>query len=165
MSAVIADTGPVHYLILIEQISLLPVLFETIFIPETVRKEMLAPRTPAVVRQWITTPPAWLQVVPDPAPVFADLPSGLDEGERAAVQLALSMPASLLLMDDRAGVAAAISKGLVVTGTLGILKLAAIRDLVDIESALNRLLKTNFRYPPSLIQELLHSLRKDSPHS
>lgn len=165
MSAVIADTGPVHYLILIEQIALLPALFETIFIPETVRKEMLAPRTPGVVRQWITTPPGWLQIVPDPLPVSADLPPGLDEGEWAAVQLALLMETSLLLMDDRAGVAAAINKGLVVTGTLGVLKLAAIRDLVNIESALDRLLKTNFRYAPSLIQELLDSLKKSSPHS
>ena len=73
------------------------------------------------------------------------------------------MQASLLLMDDRAGVAVAIGKGLVVTGTLGILKLAAIRDLVDIESALDHLLKTNFRYPPSLIQELLASLRRNTP--
>lgn len=102
------------------------------------------------------------KVVPDPVPLSADLDC-LDEGERAAVQLALSMQASLLFMDDRAGVAAAIGKGLVVTGTLGILKLAATHELVAIESALDRLLKTNFRYPPSLIQELLDSIPKRKP--
>ena len=73
MSAVVADTGPVHYLILIEQISLLPRLFGTIFILEAVHKEMLAPRTPAVVREWIKDPPGWLQIVPDPSPISPDL--------------------------------------------------------------------------------------------
>ena len=72
------------------------------------------------------------------------------------------MQASLLLIDDRAGVAVADRKGLVVTGTSGILNLTSIRDLVD-ESAPGPLLKMNFRYPPSLIQELLGSLGRNTP--
>jgi len=50
MRLVVADTGPVHYLILIGQISLLPALFERIFIPVSVREEMLHHNTPDVVR-------------------------------------------------------------------------------------------------------------------
>jgi len=53
MRLVVADTGPVHYLILIGQISLLPALFERIFIPVSVRDEMLHRNTPDVVRRWI----------------------------------------------------------------------------------------------------------------
>ncbi len=47
----------------------------------------------------------------------------LDEGERAAIALATSVGADLILMDDRAGVAVAYRHGLTVTGTLGVLDL------------------------------------------
>ncbi len=162
MSVVIADTSPVHYLLLIDQISLLPALFERVFIPATVQCEMLDPKTPASIRQWMMSPPAWLQVVPDPVPPLTDdlVLTNLDDGERTAIQAALSMGASLLLMDDRAGVGAATHRGLIVTGTLGILKLAAAHGLIDVEAALKRLAATNFRCPPALIDRIFEPLRR-----
>ena len=45
------DTSPVHYLLLTDQIAF-PSLFEGVFIPATVRSEMLDPKTPALARQW-----------------------------------------------------------------------------------------------------------------
>jgi predicted nucleic acid-binding protein len=164
MSLVIADTGPVHYLVLIEEISVLPALFEHVFIPATVRDEMLDPKTPDSVRRWIEAPPAWLQLSPDPAPQPDDPGlAELDAGERAAVQLAVTLQANLVLMDDRAGVVAAKQKGLLVTGTLGVLDLAADRGLVQIEVAVQRLTATNFRYPQVLIDRLLDSRRRKGP--
>ena len=166
MSLVIADTGPVHYLVLIEQISLLPALFERVYIPAIMREEMLDPNTPGPVRNWIAASPAWLQVLSDPAPQPEDmLLAGLDRGERAAVQLAITLEANLVLIDDRAGVIAAKRKGLRVTGTLGVLDLAAERRLVDIEEALHRLTTTNFRYPQALMDLLLQSHRKKGPNA
>lgn len=161
MSLVIADTSPVNYLVLVEQIALLPALFERIFIPAAVRSEMLDPKTPAVVRRWITSQPTWLEVLTDPVPPLQDhILAGLDNGERAALQLAIKLNADLVLMDDRAGIVAAKRKGLLVTGTLGILDLAAERGLVDIETTIQRLMCTNFRYPKQLIDLLLESHRK-----
>ncbi len=159
---VIADTGPIHYLILIGQVALLPALFTRVIIPEAVRNEMLDPKTPIAVRQWITAPPEWFQVLPDPAVPIQDLTlDELDDGERAAIQLALSMQAALLLMDDRAGVYAARHRGLIVTGTLGVLRLAAIANLVNLKEALNSLMATNFRYSPILINRLLEDFQKN----
>jgi predicted nucleic acid-binding protein len=43
---VVADTSPINYLLLIEQIDLLPRLFERIIIPDRVREEMLASGAP-----------------------------------------------------------------------------------------------------------------------
>jgi predicted nucleic acid-binding protein len=75
---------------------------------------------PELVRAWIENPPGWLEV--RVAPVIDD-PSlqPLDDGERAAIALAVALKADLVLMDDRAGVAVARAKGFAVTGTLGLL--------------------------------------------
>jgi predicted nucleic acid-binding protein len=37
---VVTDTGPIHYLILIGQINLLPLLYESLIIPDAVRLEL-----------------------------------------------------------------------------------------------------------------------------
>ena len=58
-------------------------------------------------------------------------------------------------MDDRAGVAVAQRQGFTVTGTLGVLDLAAQRGLVDLADAFARLRATSFRYPPEMMDALL----------
>jgi predicted nucleic acid-binding protein len=58
-------------------------------------------------------------------------------------------------MDDREGVIVARSKGLVVTGTLGVLGLAATRGLLNLVEAFDRLKQTNFRYRQETMDQLL----------
>jgi predicted nucleic acid-binding protein len=50
MPLVVADTGPLSYLVLIDAIELLPKLFEKVFTPEAVTAELLDQDAPAVVR-------------------------------------------------------------------------------------------------------------------
>jgi len=80
----------------------------------------------------MTNFPSWLEVrdAPLSEPDDASL-AAIDAGEKAAIQLAVALHADLLLMDDRKGVSAAERRGLRVTGTLGVLDLAAERGLVD----------------------------------
>jgi predicted nucleic acid-binding protein len=47
MRLVVADTGPLNYLVLIEAVELLPKLFERVFAPEAVRLELLDQDAPA----------------------------------------------------------------------------------------------------------------------
>jgi predicted nucleic acid-binding protein len=156
MRLVVADTGPINYLVLIDAVGLLPQLFERIFIPVVVHAELIDSEAPEKVRAWIGQAPAWLEVRPNPESNNGNLDERiLDEGERAAIALARVINADLILMDDRAGVAVARRHGLAVTGTLGVLELAARRRLIDLGSALTRLKTTNFRYPPELIDALL----------
>jgi uncharacterized protein len=55
-----------------------------------------------------------------PAPDIDDTPlAALDNGERSAIALALSLEADLILIDDRQGASVAQHKGFEVTGTLG----------------------------------------------
>ncbi len=118
----VADTGPLHYLVMIGHIDLIPALFEAVSVPTEVRDELSHAEAPPEVRSWIADPPAWLTVVQ--APALATDPSllRLDRGERAAIMLATYLEADAILMDDRAGVAAARARHFAVVGTLGILK-------------------------------------------
>jgi len=157
---VIADTGPINYLILIERIDLLPALFQKVILPSAVQRELDDRDTPSSVRDWIANPPAWVEVCETTGRYFDDDSlEGLDEGEQAAIALAAALNADLLLMDDREGAMVARSKGLTVTGTLGVLSLAARRGLVDLADSFARLKRTNFRYRQEMMDALLDQAR------
>jgi predicted nucleic acid-binding protein len=151
---VVADTGPLHYLVLIDAIDLLPRLFDKVFIPETVRNELSRAGTPGKIRDWFTAQPEWLEVRPDPQATALAMPR-LGKGERAAIALAHQIAAGLILVDDRAGKLAAQAEGLEATGTLGVLQRGARRGLIDLADAFVRLKATNFRYRPEMIDEIL----------
>ena len=162
MRLVVADTGPLHYLVLTGDIALLPNLFEKVLTPERVRDELAHAEAPAAVRAWIALPPPWLEI----RSVEGERSSGdlaaLDAGERDAIVLALATKADLLLMDDHDGVTAARQRGFAVTGTLGLLDLAARKGLVDLAAAFTRLKATSFYYRQGLLDALLaqHDARK-----
>lgn len=63
MRLVIADTGPVNYLILIGHIDLLPRFFLKVVLPTAVQHELMDIKSPAEVRNWIARPPEWLEIV------------------------------------------------------------------------------------------------------
>jgi len=155
MTVVIADTGPLNYLLQIDAIDLLPALFGTIHVPLEVVGELRHPLAPAPVRSWIDEPPAWLLIARAHPPHPGFLPR-LDLGERAAIALAGRLGAGLVVMDDRAGVAAAAERNLPAVGTLGVLFRAADRGMIDLPSAIVRLKATNFRVRPEILDKLLH---------
>ena len=117
MRVIVADTGPINYLILIGCIDILPKLFEKVVLPSAVQSELMAASTPPAVRIWMEHPPEWLEIyhIGHLEPVALE---GLDEGEASAIEVALFLRAELLLMDERAGTRVARSKGIPVTGTL-----------------------------------------------
>jgi predicted nucleic acid-binding protein len=154
MRLVVADTSPLYYLLCIDHIDLLPQLFEKVIAPDAVHQELCHPAAPALVRDWATHLPAWVEVMPvDNVDDAALAPLGA--GERAAIALALSLRADLILIDERKGTNVALSKGFEVTGTLGVLGLAARRGLVNLATAFSRLKLTNFRYRQEIMDELL----------
>jgi predicted nucleic acid-binding protein len=80
---VVADTGPIHYLVLIGRIEILPVLFDTVVIPSVVRGELARAGAPEAVRNWIQAPPAWLDVQTPTGIPFDDASlDSLDDGEK-----------------------------------------------------------------------------------
>lgn len=57
---VVADSGPLHYLILLQHIELLRRFYGQVLVPEPVASELSAAGAPVMVREWITEPPIWV---------------------------------------------------------------------------------------------------------
>jgi predicted nucleic acid-binding protein len=68
---VVADSGPLHYLILLEHTELLRRFYGQVLVPEPVAKKLSAVGAPAIVREWITDPPTWVDVRPVPSEVVS----------------------------------------------------------------------------------------------
>jgi len=151
---VVSDTSPLNYLIAIQEIEILPALYQRVLIPETVAMELKHPRAPAAVRQWMLQLPAWIEERPVSNKIDQDL-EALDPGERDALSLAVALGADLILIDDGEGRRAAGRHNVRITGTLGVLERAAARGLVDLPSALSRLQQTNFRVREHIIEDML----------
>ena len=117
-------------------------------------EEFCHPTAPPSLRKWADERPAWLELA-SVNPVDDDAFRALGAGERAAITLALSMGADLILIDERKGTRAALAKGLEVTGTLGILRLAARDGLIDLADCFARLKLTTFRYRQEMMDALL----------
>ncbi len=153
MRLVIADTSPLNYLILIGHIDVLPALFERVILPSAVAGELAD--APAPVRLWIAALPSWVEVRTTTNRDRDASLQNLDAGEEDAIGLALELHADLILMDDREGVLAARRKGFTVTGTLGVLGLAAQRGLLNLAEAFDCIKRTNFRYRQETMDALL----------
>ncbi|HET9210323.1 MAG TPA: DUF3368 domain-containing protein [Thermoanaerobaculia bacterium] len=151
---VVADSGPLHYLILIEQAELLYRFYGQVVIPEAVLRELTAAKAPPPVRAWLSKPPSWFRVQPVPADELALVTAELDPGEREAIALAQILGADLLLIDEAIGRAEARRRSLRVTGTLGILRAAAERGLIHVPEALARLRETSFYVDEKLIRSI-----------
>ena len=114
---VVADSSPLIYLSRVGVLHVLAVLFGDVIVPRAVWEEAVETRPSApgidTLRQ-----ASWLRVVDNPSP---QLDLGLDLGETAAILVAESLHADLLLIDQRLGRKVAQDRGLVVRGTLGVL--------------------------------------------
>lgn len=153
MTVVIADSSPLNYLTLIGSMDVLRRLYGTVVVPQQVIAELIDSAAPHEVRGWALNLPDWIDV--RVAVVSDDGMVHLDPGERAAITLAQSEPDVLLLIDEAAGRLEASRRGILNTGTLGVLRAAALREFLDLPTALARLLETNFRISMELVSSLL----------
>lgn len=154
MIVVVADSSPLNYLVLIDSIVILEQLFEKIVVPVEVIQELRDPRAPSAVRAWAESLPEWIAISSLQTGDSSEMPD-LDAGERAAILLAQNHAGALLLIDDGAGRREAAQRGLQITGTLGVLREAALNGLIDLPTSLAKLLETNFRISQTLVGDLL----------
>jgi predicted nucleic acid-binding protein len=69
-------------------------------VPEPVAAELSAAAAPPVVQEWMGRPPTWVDVRHVPPDAVSVIPDDLDPGERAAIALAETVHADLLLIDS-----------------------------------------------------------------
>lgn len=146
--AVVSNSSPLIAFAAIEQLNLLPALFESVFIPPAVALEI----TPS-----ISTPPTWVRVqslrLPLPETV---LRRSLGDGEREALALAVEIQAERILLDDRPARRVALELNLLITGTAGILLVAKRHGLVPrIRPYLDALVEKSFFIGSDVYDDLL----------
>jgi len=149
---VVADAGPLHYLILIDQADLLRRFYGDVVVPDAVASELTRSSTPNAVRDWLSHPPPWLRVMPVENERVQQVSDELDMGERAAIALASVIHADLLLIDEAAGRVEAKRRKLRVTGTLGVLRAAAELGLITVSDVIARLKATSFYADDALLK-------------
>jgi predicted nucleic acid-binding protein len=156
---VVADTSPIHVLVRIGHIEVLPRLFGTILIPTVVAEE-LAHASYEAVRTFMQSLPAWIEVR---EPRNVESIPAIHVGEEAAISLARELAADVLLIDDFEGRKAASNRGVQILGTLGVLERAASVGLIELQTALDQIRQTDFRVSDEVIQAILQRHRERSP--
>ncbi|MDM8008636.1 MAG: DUF3368 domain-containing protein [Phycisphaerae bacterium] len=154
---VVADTSPLNYLVIVQYTHVLPSLFGRVLIPPAVANELGHPAAPPEVRDFIKSPPEWLEIR---RPQASD-PSlcCLGDGEIEAISLALELRAELLLTDDLEARQVALMRHIEVAGTLGVLARAASKGLIDLPQTIAELRKTTFRMPRGIVERMLSEVQ------
>ena len=156
MTVVVADTSPLNYLAQCGAIEVLLRLYGSVVIPRAVFDELSEAGAPEAVRRWLHPLPVWISIRSANA---IDKSLVLGRGEAEAICLAQEIHADEILLDERRARKAALQRGLIVTGTLGVLEAASKRNLLHLPEVVEKLERTNFRIDPALVQE---ALRRDA---
>jgi predicted nucleic acid-binding protein len=106
----VADASPLCYLVLIGEIDLLPQLFSRVLVPQAVILELLHEDAPAAVRAWASNPPGWISAEHTPDVISRGMEK-LQAGERAAIFLAESVEADIVIIDEKAARLIAAERG------------------------------------------------------
>jgi predicted nucleic acid-binding protein len=150
---IISNTSPLIKLAAVGHLDLLSLLYGTVTIPAQVRDEYRAGVAPGDPDLDSLT---WLRVqAVSIAPDLLAL-SSLGVGEAAVLTLAQAQSAQLVILDDHAARRVAQARGLVLTGTFGVL-IAAKQSghLVAIKPILDMMIDQGRRISPPLRADLL----------
>ena len=161
---VVSDTTPLIALMKASQLELLQKLFGKILIPKAVYDELTSNATFQDEANTVKSCP-FLEVVTIPDSKTVDIlrrATGLDLGESEAIVYAETNSADILLMDERKGRHVAITMGLPVVGSIGVLNEAHASDLLTSEAfrtAITRMQDAGIRLSERLIQGILEELK------
>lgn len=153
MAVIISDTGPLLAFAGINQLTILQQLFKTVWIPQAVWLESQVHSDSAAQHIAAALQQGWLQVVTVPTP--QGFPVSLGYGEQEAMQLAISNPSALLIMDDRLARREALHRKLAFVGTVKVLLIAQQRHLIDDAATLLDAMAANGYY---LSRQLLQQI-------
>lgn len=158
---VISDASPLIGLAIVDGLGWLPALFGAVWIPPSVLREVLPgvgargeAEIGAAVRSKVLC--VWKKGIPVPV----ESPGDLDEVETDCIGIALSEGAgnTIVLMDERAGRAAAIELGIQLAGTAAVIGFVKRHGLIESAKArFERLHASDFRIRADVIQTVLRA--------
>lgn len=141
---VVSNSTPLIALAKIQKLDLLKHFFGTVSIPQEVYDEVVTRGGPLYGADEVSRA-SWIRVVSVENRTAVDaLSLTLDRGEAEAIALAREIDA-LLIIDDRDGRDAAKSLGIPITGTIGILLLAAEEKTISFKDELDALVAAGVR--------------------
>lgn len=156
---VVIDASPLIGLAIVDGLSWLPKLFDTLYVSETVKAEVL-PGTSAAGEDAIAHAFEFggLNILQEPIKPHLDI--DLDAGETNCINIALQYPGqALLVMDERVGRAVAKEKGIKVIGTAAIIGIAKRKGLItSAKDVFERLHHSDFRIAQAVIKQVLSSV-------
>ncbi len=139
---VVLNTSPQILLTKIGRLDLLAHLYKDILIPASVLDELKAKPGCEVQQIHAFIETKVFQVQKAMSDYLKLVPADLGKGERETIALAIESNADLVILDDREGRGIARSKGLSVSGTIGVLVEARERKLLtSIRPELDRLVE------------------------
>lgn len=158
---VIIDASPLIGLAIVNGLSWLPEIFDTVYLPKSVKHEVLpgrAARGESAIAHAINSD--WLKVWEDP--IETQLNLDLDAGETDCISLGLNhAEQAILIMDERAGRAVAKEKGLSVIGTAAIIGLAKRQGIITSAREVFEVLhNSDFRIAAVVINQILASVNE-----
>ncbi|MEW6305667.1 MAG: DUF3368 domain-containing protein, partial [Verrucomicrobiota bacterium] len=135
---VISDTSVLVNLAAIGQLELLRKLYSGVIVPTKVMEEVRATADKSAPNRQVASC-EWIEVrAVNDLKLEERIGANLDEGEAAAIALAIETRADFLLMDERRGRRVAEGEGLTVIGLLGVLvraksagHISAVRPVLD----------------------------------
>lgn len=151
---VVPDAGPLIYLAGADRLDLLARLFDRVVVPRVVYEEIVVAGA-GLMGSAAVSAASWIEI--DETPPDDLLARTLDRGEAAAIPLAERLAATLLC-DDAAARSEARRRGIPVVGTLGVLRLAKDRGLVDrVRPVIEAMRAAGMFVSEALVQEVLSS--------
>jgi predicted nucleic acid-binding protein len=159
---VLCDASPLIGLATVDGLGWLPELFGEVWVPPSVRSEVLPgiqARGEDAIAAAIKAKAirVWTKPIFDTDPALPDL----DEGESDCIRIASSSDAAnaLILMDERAGRAVAKERGIAVAGTAALIGLAKKRKLIRLAKPLfAKLHASDFRIGANIIETVLRDV-------
>ena len=157
-AAIIADSSPLISLAIIEQLDLLPQLYQQVLIPPAVWDEVTV-QGAGLPGSLAVSQTTWFEIqAPEPA-ILQPLSILVDRGEAEAIALAQSIPDSTVMLDDARARRVAERFGIRRIGTLGILRRAKKAGLIaEIKPCIEQLQENGIYISPKLSEAVLRDV-------